>query len=153
MTKTKLYKCFKYKPQNWNISANTVMIFPKYLKHQLRWLNQILQMLQLKTTFDGRRPQNIKTGISEQPLTRSYKNFKLKHGWPLPTQTSGMIQIQDDQNISETYYYVSVLALIWNICFGDQTKLYNTLTEISWGKFMGKPRGNLNEWEGRISAS
>jgi hypothetical protein len=31
-----------------------------------------------KTTSNGRRPQNIKDGISHQPLFRSSSNFKLK---------------------------------------------------------------------------
>ena len=31
----------------------------------------------MKTTSNGRRPQNIKSGISQQPLIGSYSNFKL----------------------------------------------------------------------------
>ena len=36
----------------------------------------------MKTTSNGRRPQNIKIGISQQPRTGSYSNFKLKLRWP-----------------------------------------------------------------------
>jgi hypothetical protein len=32
----------------------------------------------LKMTFTGRQPQNIKTGISQQPLIGSSLNFKFK---------------------------------------------------------------------------
>ena len=32
----------------------------------------------MKTTSDGRRPQNIKSGISQQALIGSSSNFKLK---------------------------------------------------------------------------
>jgi hypothetical protein len=35
-----------------------------------------------KTTLDGRRPQNIKSGISQQPMIRSSSNFKLKPRGP-----------------------------------------------------------------------
>jgi hypothetical protein len=31
----------------------------------------------MKTTSNGRRPQNIKTGISQQPLIGPYSNFEL----------------------------------------------------------------------------
>ena len=34
--------------------------------------------LKIKTTSNGRRPQNIKSGISQQPLIGSHSNFKLK---------------------------------------------------------------------------
>ena len=33
---------------------------------------------EMKTTSDGRWPQNIKSGISQQPLIGSSSNFKLK---------------------------------------------------------------------------
>jgi hypothetical protein len=32
----------------------------------------------MKTTYNGRRPQNIKSGISQQPLIGSYLNVNLK---------------------------------------------------------------------------
>jgi hypothetical protein len=35
-------------------------------------------MSQMKLTCIGRRPQNTKCPISQQPLIRSYSNFKLK---------------------------------------------------------------------------
>jgi hypothetical protein len=37
-----------------------------------------IKMLEMKTTSNGRRPQNIKSGISQQPLIGSSSNFKLK---------------------------------------------------------------------------
>ena len=45
-------------------------------KHRLP--NYILQIFTLKTTYNGRRPQNIKSGISQQQLIGSYSNFKHK---------------------------------------------------------------------------
>ena len=36
----------------------------------------------MKTTSNGRRPTNIKSGISQQPRIRSYSNFKLQLKWP-----------------------------------------------------------------------
>ena len=35
-------------------------------------------MLEMKTTFNGRRPQNTESSISQQQLTGSSSNFKLK---------------------------------------------------------------------------
>jgi hypothetical protein len=35
-------------------------------------------MIHMKTTTNGRRPQNIKSWISQQPMIRSSSNFKLK---------------------------------------------------------------------------
>jgi hypothetical protein len=40
-------------------------------------LNQSVQKPQMKTTSDGRRPQNIKNEISQQPTVGSFPNFKL----------------------------------------------------------------------------
>ena len=37
-----------------------------------------IKMLETKTTSNGRRPQNIKSGISQQPLIGSFSNLKLK---------------------------------------------------------------------------
>ena len=36
-----------------------------------------VQILQMKMTSNGRRRQNIKCGISQEPLIGSYSNFKL----------------------------------------------------------------------------
>ena len=36
-------------------------------------------MLKTKTNSNGRRPQNIKSWISQQPMTGSFSNFELKH--------------------------------------------------------------------------
>ena len=44
---------------------------------RLRWPKQIVQILKMKTTSHGRLPQNIKSGISQQPLIGSYSNLKL----------------------------------------------------------------------------
>jgi hypothetical protein len=32
----------------------------------------------MKTTFNGRQPQNMKSGISQQPLVGTYSNLKLE---------------------------------------------------------------------------
>ena len=43
-------------------------------------------MLERKTTTDGRRPQNIKSLISQQPLTGSASNLKHKFIGPSQNQ-------------------------------------------------------------------
>ena len=37
-----------------------------------------IQILEMKMTFNVRRHQNIKTGISQQPFIGSHSSFKLK---------------------------------------------------------------------------
>ena len=54
----------------------------EYLSNLLLDLTHILGILKMKTTSNGRRPQNIKRGISQQPCIWSYSNFKLKIRWP-----------------------------------------------------------------------
>ena len=46
----------------------------------------------MKTTFNGRRPQNIKSGISQQSLIGSYSNFKLR--LRRPKQSVQILQIK-----------------------------------------------------------
>ena len=48
-------------------------------KLKLRWPKQnYKKLLQMITTSNGRRPQNIKSGITQQPLIGSHSDFKLK---------------------------------------------------------------------------
>ena len=60
----------------WNISATTDRIFPN-IKLKLKEPNRNWKLPIMKTTYTGRWPQNIKTGISQQPLIGSSSNFKL----------------------------------------------------------------------------
>ena len=48
---------------------------------ELKWPNQTVQMFQMKMTSNGRWPQNIKSGIYQQPLVGPYLNLKLKLMW------------------------------------------------------------------------
>ena len=48
---------------------------------KLRWQINILQILKIKTTSNGRRPQKIISWISLQLLNGSYSKFKLKLLW------------------------------------------------------------------------
>ena len=69
------------KYQNLNISATTNWIILNF-KLKLRRPNNILQILKMKSSSNGRWPQNIKSGISQQLLIGSYSNFKLQLRWP-----------------------------------------------------------------------
>ena len=55
--------------------SNHCSDFPQVLNLSLG--DQTKKMLKTKTTSNGRRPQNIKSLISQQPLVRFYSNFKL----------------------------------------------------------------------------
>jgi hypothetical protein len=49
-------------------------------------------MVEMKTTSKGRRPQNIKSRISQQPLMRSFFNFQLK---PMgPSQNKRLLEMK-----------------------------------------------------------
>ena len=50
----------------------------------------------MKTTSNGRRPQNIKSGISQQPLIGSYSNVKLR--LRRPKQTGQILQMKMTSN-------------------------------------------------------
>ena len=57
----------------------------EYLSNHWLDLPQILKLslwdqTKIKNCSNGRQPQNIKSGISQQPLIRSYLNFKLELG-------------------------------------------------------------------------
>ena len=86
-------------------------------------------MLEMKTTPNGRRSQNIKSWIFQQPLIQSSSNFKLKlRGqnknikclkWRRPS-------MEDHLKILKVEYFSNHsfdLAQILNISLGDQTKI------------------------------
>ena len=60
-----------------NSEKKLVGFYPNF-KLRLRWPKQSVRILQMNTTSYGRRPQNIKSGIYQQPLIESYSNLKLK---------------------------------------------------------------------------
>ena len=74
---------------------------------------------QWKTTPNGRRLQNIKSWIYQQPFIGSYSNFKLKLRWPnkiLQCLKMERPPIEDDLkilklNISDTTYWIILLNL------------------------------------------
>ena len=92
-------------------------------------------MTEMKTTSNGRRPQNIKSWISQQPLIGSSLNFKLKlrgqnqnqkwlKWWRPP--------MEDDLRILKVEYLSDHwldLPQILNLCSGDQTELKNAWNE------------------------
>ena len=61
----------------------------------------------MKTTSNGRPPQNIKSGISQQPLIGSYPNFELR--LKRPKKSVQILQwrwppIEDDPKILKVEY-------------------------------------------------
>ena len=107
-------------------------------------------MLEIKTTSNGRQPQNIKSWIYQQPLIGSSSNFKLKlrgpnqHQKSLKWRSSGdqtkikhssngrRPPMEDNLRILKVEYisnHWSDLPEISNFMSGDQTKIYNTWNE------------------------
>ena len=50
----------------------------------------------MKKTYNGRRPQNIESGISQQPLIGSSSNFTLK--LRVPNQNQKILQMKTTYN-------------------------------------------------------
>ena len=72
--------------------------------------------LQWKTTSNGRRPQNIKSGISQQPLIGSYSNFKLR--LRRPKQSVQILQLRQP-NMEDDHKKIKVeyLSNLWIITY------------------------------------
>ena len=88
-------------------------------------------MLEMKTTSNGRRPQNIKSWISQQPLIGSSSNFKLKLRGPnknIKCLKWRRPPMEDDLKILKVEYlsnHSSDPPQILNLSLGDQTKIIN----------------------------
>ena len=116
------------------------------------WPKRSLQIIQMKTTSQGRRPQNIKSRISQQPLFRSYPNFKLKLMWP--KQNLQIIQMKmtfhgrQPQNRKVEYLNnpCSDLSQILNFCLCDQSEVFKYL---KWRR--SPSEDNLTSIQSRIS--
>ena len=88
-------------------------------------------MLERKTTTNGRRPQNIKSKISQHPLIGFSSNLKVKLRGPNQNQKSSKGRqppIEDDLKILKVEYlssHLSDLSQILNLSSGDQIKIKN----------------------------
>ena len=97
------------------------------LIHQVR--GPKIKMIEMKTTSNGRRPQNIKRWIFQQPLIRSSSNFKLKLRGPNQNQKCLKWRrppMEDDIKILKVEYlsnHWSDLPQILNWSSEDQTKM------------------------------
>ena len=87
----------------------------------------------MKTTFNRRQLQNIKSGISRQPFIGSYSNVKHKPRWPnhiLQILKMKTPQMEDNLKIQKVEYlinYVLTHKQISNISLDDQTIFYKSL--------------------------
>ena len=85
----------------------------------------------MMTTSNGRRPQNIKSLISQQPLIGSSSNLKLKLRGPNKNIKCLKLRrppMEDDLKILEVEYlsnHSSDPPKILNLSSGDQTKIKN----------------------------
>jgi hypothetical protein len=101
----------------------------------------------MKTTYNGRRPQNIKSWISQQPLNGTSSNFKLKFRgpnkmkyclkwiWPTMEDDLKILKVEylwrrptmeDNLKILKVEYLSSHWSdphSILNLNLGDQTKI------------------------------
>jgi hypothetical protein len=50
----------------------------------------------MKTTSNGRRPQKVQSGVSQQPLIGLFSNFKLKFGDQTERKHGRQPQMEDD---------------------------------------------------------
>jgi hypothetical protein len=68
--------------REWIVTQWPLVRSSRNFKFRLRQPKRSVRLLQMKTTSYGRRPQNIKSGIYQQPLIGSYSHLKLKLRWP-----------------------------------------------------------------------
>ena len=59
---------------------------PKILKVEYLSNCHILHFLKMKKTSNGKQPQNIKSGISQEPMVGAHSNFKPKLRLPNHTK-------------------------------------------------------------------
>ena len=144
------------KYEKWNISATSVRILLKFESEAIGINSECTKVsnqddLNQKTTSNGRQPQNLKSGISQQPLVGSYSNSNLKligstqivHRYQIK-MTSNVKQppTEDDLKIWKVEYlsiHWSDLTQIWNCSYWDQIRLY---TGINWGCLKRKKTSN-----------
>ena len=67
---------------------------------------------------NGRQPQNIKSGISQEPLIEFSSNFELK--LRKPNQNEILLQMKMTLN---------GLSQIWNLSLGEETRMSESLSE------------------------
>ena len=87
----------------------------------------------MKKTAYGRQPQNIKSGISQQPLIGSYSNFKLR--LRQPKQSVQILQwrwppMEDNLELLKAEYisnHILDSTQILNLSLDDQIILYKIL--------------------------
>jgi hypothetical protein len=109
---------------------------PQILNLSLEDQTEIKKIIvEMKTTSNGRRPQNIKSWISQQPLIRSSSNFKLMLRRPnkdIKYSKWRQPPLEDDLKILKVEY-LSNHSLdpphIFNLISGDQTKISNAWNE------------------------
>ena len=88
----------------------------------------------MKTTLNGRQPENIKSGLYQQPLIGSYSNFKLKLRWSnnifYKSFKWGRTPMEDDLKIFKVEYLNNHLmdrTQLLNISLDDQIIFYKSL--------------------------
>ena len=110
-------------------SATTHRIFLSF-KLRLRGKPK-LKILEMKTTSNGRWPQNIKSRIPRQPFIRSCSKFKLKltifYKSPNPSHRISLWEPFLSNHSSD-------LPQILNLGWGDQTKIEDSWNEddLQW---------------------
>ena len=106
-------------------------------------------MLEIKTTCNGRQPQNIKSWISQQPLIGSSSNFKLKLRGPNKNNKClkwRQLPMEDDLKILKIEYlsnHSSDPPQILNLRSGDQTKI--KMLEMKMTSNGRRPQ-NIKSW-------
>ena len=111
------------------ISQQPLVRLSSNLQLQLKWSNQTLLILQMKTTCNGRWPQIIKLEYLSNHwlVVGSFQNLKLKLTWQ--NKTFQMFQMKMTYNgrqpqKSKVEYLSNHLPQIWNLCLSDQIKHY-----------------------------
>jgi hypothetical protein len=104
----------------------------------------------MKTATNGRWPQNMKSGISQQPLAGSYSNFILKQDKTECTKVSNEDDLQRKTTsngrpqiwkVEYTSNHWLKLNQIWNLSYWDHTRVDEGI------KWTQPPTKDLKIWK------
>ena len=96
------------------------------------------QMIQMKMTFNGRQPQNIKRRMRQQTVVGSYPYLSLGFKWTNPTFQ--MIQMKMTSSRTQTHMikveYINNKPKVIPGARVPENPFIKTMTRLSKGKFM-----------------
>ena len=103
----------------------------------------------MKTTFIGSHPQNIKSGISEQPHIVSYSNVKHKLRWPNHILQILKIETTSNRRVESKYKKWNIWAKPWLDLAVDGFDVREPEVDgVTFKPYIGLGKGISRVWPG-----